>query len=103
MTTKKVIKKRPKKFVTVIIATVFVALSVFLIYKVSVEVSTTYRLNEELKSVNEELAKVEKENLSLSSQKEKLEDPAYVQSYARGNYMFSKEGETIYYLPSNKE
>ena len=33
----------------------------------------------------------------------KLEDPEYVKSYARGEYMLSKEGEQIFYLPSSAD
>ncbi|MBR0213930.1 MAG: septum formation initiator family protein, partial [Solobacterium sp.] len=32
----------------------------------------------------------------------KLEDPDYIQSYARGNYMLSKDGEQIFYLPEKE-
>ena len=32
---------------------------------------------------------------------EKLEDPDYVQTYARGEYMFSKGDEKVFYLPGD--
>ena len=41
------------------------------------------------------------ENERLVSEKEKLMDPDYVQSYARGNYMLTKDGEQIFYLPES--
>lgn len=97
------IKRKPKKIVTRTLALFLVVLSVVLIYNVVIEITTTYRLQAEIKEVEEQLASVQKENGELISQKTKLEDPAYVQSYARGNYMFSKEGEKVYYLPSTKE
>lgn len=102
-TNQKKIKRRPKKIVTKTIALFLVVLSGVLIYNVYDEISTTYKLKAEKKEVEEKLILVEKENAELTSQKNKLEDPAYVQSYARGNYMFSKEGEKVYYLPSTKE
>ena len=48
-----------------------------------------------------DIKKLREENASLVSKKGKLEDPNYVQTYARGNYMFSKDGEQIFYLPSD--
>ena len=41
------------------------------------------------------------ENEKLTSQKEKLQDPDYVESYARSNYNLSKQGEQIFYLPQD--
>jgi lysyl-tRNA synthetase class 2 len=37
----------------------------------------------------------------LADEKEKLLDPDYVENYARGNHMLSKQGEQIFYLPSD--
>ena len=51
--------------------------------------------------VEEKLEKVQLENERLNKEKEKLQDPDYVQSYARGNYMLSKDGEQIFYLPES--
>ncbi|MFI3283571.1 MAG: septum formation initiator family protein [Erysipelotrichaceae bacterium] len=96
-------KRKLKKTVTKLIALCFFAGSGWLIYQVYLEVMTTIALKEEKVLVEEELAIIEKENESLISQKTKLEDEDYVQSYARGNYLFSKEGEQIYYLPGSKE
>ena len=38
-------------------------------------------------------------NIDLKAQ---LKDPDYIQSYARSNYMLSKDGEQIFYLPEKK-
>ena len=61
---------------------------------------TTMRLQKQLQEVKTELEIITEENTLLTSKKDKLEDPNYVQSYARGNYMLSKEGEQVFYLPS---
>ena len=45
------------------------------------------------------IEEVKQESAYLTSEKEKLTDPDYVQSYARGTYMLSKDGEQIFYLP----
>ena len=39
---------------------------------------------------------------SLVKEKEKLTNPDYVESYARSNYMMSKDGEQIFYLPEDE-
>lgn len=74
-----------------------------LIYGVVSEVMTTLELQKQLSNVEKELAVIKEENSQLTSQREKLEDPGYVQNYARGNYMLSKEGEQIFYLPSSED
>ena len=43
------------------------------------------------------------ENRYLTNEKEKLQDPDYVETYARGKYQLSKDGEQIFYLPENTE
>ena len=60
----------------------------------------TMELKNQLEDVKLRLETIQAENEQLTSQQEKLQDPNYVQSYARGNYMLSKEGEQIFYLPS---
>ena len=62
---------------------------------------TTIELRRQLAEVEEKLEKVQAENERLNNEKEKLKDPDYVQSYARGNYMLSKDGEQIFYLPES--
>ena len=49
------------------------------------------------------LQEVKDENTYLTQQKEKLQDPDYVESYARGNYQLSKDGEQIFYLPEKNK
>ncbi|MBP3399162.1 MAG: septum formation initiator family protein [Erysipelotrichaceae bacterium] len=71
-----------------------------MIYGVAREVMNTMELKNQLDDVKQRLETIQAENEQLTSQQEKLQDPNYVQSYARGNYMLSKEGEQIFYLPS---
>ena len=63
---------------------------------------TTLQLRKDVALAQAELEKVKDENQYLVSKKEKLLDPDYVESSARSNYMFSKDGETIFYLPENQ-
>jgi cell division protein DivIC len=60
-----------------------------------------FALQQQAKLVEAELEALKDENASLISTKEKLEDPDYVQTYARGEYMFSKGDEKVFYLPGN--
>ena len=77
--------------------------TIFLLIPVIEEVGNTFRLSETLKEVQAQLVVLEQENTSLNEQKTKLLDPEYVKSYARANYMLTKEGEQIYYLPKDDE
>ena len=56
-------------------------------------------LQQQAKVVEQELEALRDENASLIATKEKLEDPEYIQTYARGEYMFSKGDEKVFYLP----
>ncbi|MFV0479147.1 MAG: FtsB family cell division protein [Anaerorhabdus sp.] len=76
------------------------AFSAWLLYGVIQEFQTTAQLQRNLAEAKEKLEEVQDENEYLIAQKDKLQDPNYVQSYARSNYMLTKEGEQIFYLPS---
>lgn len=101
--TKKTKKKKNRRLtpVTKLICLVLIGVSVWLLYSVGREVMTTIELRRQLAEVEEKLEKVQAENERLNNEKEKLKDPDYVQSYARGNYMLSKDGEQIFYLPES--
>ena len=66
------------------------------------EVIKTIELSQSLTDVELELSVLEEQNQLLAQQKEKLEDPEYVKSYARATYMLTKDGEQIYYLPEDE-
>ena len=94
-------RKKNKKLTPVVklICFVIIGLSFYLIYLSFNEFVTMIELKSDLADVQEQLQQVQDENTYLTSQRDKLQDPDYVQSYARGNYMLTKEGENIYYLP----
>ncbi len=96
--------KKKKKKLTPIIKLFLVLMagaSIYFLYSVGQELMTTFQLRRQLAEVQEKLQEVQDESTYLNKQKEKLQDPDYVQSYARGNYMLSKTGEQIFYLPEN--
>ena len=96
-------KKVKNRFNSVVLSVVLLGGTIFLLIPVIEEVGNTFRLSETLKEVEAQLVLLEQENTSLNEQKTKLLDPEYVKSYARANYMLTKEGEQIYYLPKDDQ
>ncbi|MBP3892284.1 MAG: septum formation initiator family protein [Solobacterium sp.] len=82
-----------------LICFIVILASVFLLYEVVREVYTTVELKKQIAEAEEKYQAVLDENTYLTTEQAKLQDPDYVQSYARGNYMLSKDGEQIFYLP----
>lgn len=98
-------KKKKKKLtpVTKLIGVLLLFVSAGLVYSVVKEILTTVRLQQQLAEVQVKLQEVQDENDYLNSEKEKLQDPDYVETYARGKYQLSKDGEQIFYLPEKKD
>ncbi len=86
-----------------LICYLIIAASFFLLVEVAKEIYTTVELRKQLAEVQEKYQEVQDESAYLLQEREKLTDPDYVQSYARGNYMLSREGEQIFYLPENED
>ena len=89
-------KKVKNRFNSIVVSLALLGGTIFLLIPVIEEVGNTFRLSETLKEVQAQLVVLEQENTSLNEQKTKLLDPEYVKSYARANYMLTKEGEQIY-------
>ena len=77
------------------------AISAYLLFGVAKDIMKMNELAKKNKELESQLSLIEEENTSLLNQKAKLSDPNYVQTFARGNYMFSKQGEQVFYLPSS--
>lgn len=99
---KKKIKKHPKKYISITLGIILSCISLYLLSEVYKEVSITLDLRKQMKLVEVELDIVNQENSLLTNSKDRLDDPNFIQSYARGNHMLSKEGEKIFYLPQSK-
>lgn len=82
-----------------ILCLVLIVASGFMLYAAVQEAMTTLKLQQQLSDVQAKLQEVQDENKYLNSEKEKLQDPDYVETYARGKYQLSKNGEQIFYLP----
>ncbi len=96
-------KKLKNRFYTILVSAVLLIGTFVLLIPVVDEIGNTLRLGESLKKVQAELLILEQENTGLAEQKVKLLDPEYIKSYARANYMLTKEGEQIYYLPRDDQ
>ena len=95
-------KKKPKfNSARVIVSTILFVVSGLLIFSVVKEVMVTMELTGDLQTLNQQLKEIEDETRNLQERKEKLEDPNYIKSYARGEYSITKEGEQVFRLPSS--
>lgn len=78
----------------------FILISALLLLGIYSDVSTTHMLQEEI-AENEIIrneVKAQKEN--LSTQKERLSNPDYIEYLARGKYLVTKYGEQVFKFPS---
>ena len=80
-----------------------IVLAIVILYGVFIKIYNMFTLQQQAALVERELQALKDENASLVSTKEKLEDPDYIQTYARGEYMFSKGDEKLFRLPSSNE
>lgn len=103
MSNKKVKKKFKFNSGRVIVSTILFVVSGLLIFSIVKEVMVTMELTGDLQSLNDQLKQIEDETRNLQERKEKLEDPNYIKSYARGEYSITKEGEQVFRLPSSND
>lgn len=98
-------KKRRRKgpFIVKVVCIALLFVGGAMIYSVSKEVMKAFELRQDYSEAKAKLEKVQQENNYLQTEREKLQDPSYVESYARSNYMLSKDGEQIFYLPQIQE
>lgn len=75
----------------------------FLTYLSARELLTTIQLHQEINQTNQEIVDLQNQQAKLEDQKKKFEDEEYVKRYARGKYLVSKEGETIYHKAENQD
>ena len=88
---------------SIVVSIMLLGFTIVLLMPVFEEVQNTIQLSQSLKEVQAELAILEQENMTLEEHKTKLLDPEFVKSFARANYMLTKEGEQIYFLPQDDE
>ena len=96
-------KSKTTKTLTKIIAIVVIAAALVIFVNVGKQVYNMITLQRQASVVEEQLKALEEENATLISTRDKLNDPNYVETYARGEYMFSKGDEKVFYLPGSEE
>ncbi len=62
------------------------------------EIITTMQLRQEIQQTEAEIEALRTQQSKLEEQKEKFSDEEYVKRYARGRFLLSKDGETLYKL-----
>ena len=93
-------KKKKHSIASKLISIVLILFAIVILSNVLKKIYNRFVLQQQAKLVEAELERLKEENATLTSTKEKLEDPEYIQTYARGEYMFSKGDEKVFYLPS---
>ena len=96
-------KSKTTKTLTKIVAIVVIAAALVIFVNVGKQVYNMITLQRQATVVEEQLKALEEENATLISTRDKLNDPNYVETYARGEYMFSKGDEIVFYLPVSEE
>lgn len=96
-------KKRKFNFGQLILSVIGISLITFFLSNGISEVMTTVKLNKNLELVEEELKTLEARQSELTLEKSKLEDPNYVQNYARGAHLLSKSEEQVFILPKSND
>lgn len=103
MTKKKKKTSLGAKIATVIICVLMLGASGYFLWHSFNEAKTTYTLLTDIDDAKKELEALQKEQEKLVQQKEQLLDENYVKTWARGEYLITKEGEEIYKLPSQND
>jgi len=96
-------KRLNRKTISQLISIALIAAAIVIFSKVGQQVINVYKLKKQAELVESDLTSLQDENAALVSTKTKLEDDNYVATYARGEYMFSKGDEKVFYLPSSNK
>lgn len=97
-------KKKKKTSIGIkLLSIILIGAAIAVLSNVLKDIYNVFALQKQAALVERQLQELKDENASLVSTKEKLEDPEYVQTYARGEYMFSRGDEKIFYLPSSED
>ena len=85
-------KKKKNSIISKLVSIVLIVAAIAILTGVLDKIYKMFTLQQQAKVVEAELEAL---------RDEKLEDPDYVQTYARGEYMFSKGDEKVFYLPGD--
>lgn len=96
-------KKKKRHPLKTLFSLLIIFVSCFLIWIASADLFMTMKLKKEISSSEEMITNLENQQKSLANEKSNLENPEYVQRFARGKYMVSKPGEQVFKLPSKSD
>jgi len=96
-------KKKRKKIKTKIVCIIFIVIAIAIFTNVGKQVYQMLQLKKKKELVETQLKEYQDEYDALVTVKTKLSDPNYVTTYARGEYMFSKGDEKLFYLPAAED
>ena len=84
---------------TLIFAIAYIAIGFFLVKNVGSTVVDIYKKKAEKKEYTTQLEVLKDKEEELKGTVTKLQDPDYIEKYAREKYLYSKDGEIIIRLP----
>jgi len=90
-------KKFNKKLFLVLL--LYIVLGAVLVKNVGSTVYEIYSKSSEKKNYEKQLVELEEKEEELNSTVTKLQDPDYIEKYAREKYLYSKDGEIIIRIP----
>ena len=96
-------KKKKSNKLSKVFGIVLLCAAIVIFANIGKDLANVISLNKQAKEVEAELEELKAENAELLSTKEKFEDPNYVTTYAKGEYMFSNGDEKLFRLPSKSE
>lgn len=92
----KIKKTKKMSVIKLVLSFILILASVFMLYKVFIEVSTYFALQKELEEVSQKLQEIKKQEEKIKEKRDLLENPGYIKRYARGKYLLTKDGEQIF-------
>ena len=96
-------KSHVSQGISILLKIATVCVSVWLVTGFVNEFISHRQLQSELSNVQTKLETIKLDQNALADEKANLEDPAYVQNYARGTHLLSKSGETVFIIPKTGE
>ena len=90
-------KKLSKK--TIVFAIAYIIIGFFLVKNVGTTVIDIYKKKAERKELNTQLVELKDKEEELKGTVTKLQNPDYIEKYAREKYLYSKNGEIIIRIP----
>ncbi len=96
-------KKKTKIRFKRILAILVFGVSLYMIYNLIQSIQKTLEIQYDISSMKAQREKLLEEKNSIYNEIDKLSDEEYITRYARDNYIFTREGESVVVLPTIEE